>query len=201
MESEFSAAVASWNAFYGAVAGVAATLVGLLFVSLALNPAVMGDDAPAGLRIWAAQSFHSFLMALVVSLVALIPGDTPEIIAITLVIIGVTGALRVVRDALQARLDPDPEWRTHQALMRFLSPALAYGICLWAAADVWQGDADALGWLVAVVFLLTMSAASSSWELLKVVGRQNATRPATRGSDAAPYTRSVQASIRRDQDG
>lgn len=177
METEFSAAVESWGAFYGAVAGVAATLVGLLFVSLALNPAVMGDDAPAGLRVWAAQSFHSFLMVLVVALVALIPGDTPAVIAITLIITGVTGLVRVARDVQQVRTDPDPIWRTHHALVRFLAPALAYGICLWAAKEVWEGDADALGWLVAVVFLLTMSAASSSWELLKAVGRISAARP------------------------
>jgi hypothetical protein len=137
MESEFAAAVDTWNAFYSAVAGVAATLVGLLFVSLALNPAVMGEDAPAGLRVWAAESFHNFLIVLVVALVALIPGDTPEVFAITLVFVGVTGLVRVARDARLARSDPDPEWRTHHALMHFLSPALAYGICLWAGSWRW----------------------------------------------------------------
>ena len=73
MENEFAAAVDSWSAFYSAVAGAAGTLVGLLFVSLALNPTVMSDDRPAGMRIWAGQTFHSFLMVLVVALVALIP--------------------------------------------------------------------------------------------------------------------------------
>src|SRR3712207_3029792 len=43
----------AWHDFFTAVAGVAATLVGLLFVALALNPAVMADDAPTGLRTWA----------------------------------------------------------------------------------------------------------------------------------------------------
>jgi hypothetical protein len=124
-------------------------------------------------------------MVLVVSLVALIPGNTPKAFAIMLAITGVTGALRVVRDALRARSDPDPDWRTHHALMRFLSPVLAYGICLWAASEVWQGDADALGWLVAVVFLLTMSAASSSWDLLKAIGRPSGSQSDVRGPDGA----------------
>jgi hypothetical protein len=33
----------AWNAFYAAVAGIAVTLVGLLFVALALNPNLIGD--------------------------------------------------------------------------------------------------------------------------------------------------------------
>lgn len=170
MESEFAAAVDSWNAFYGAVAGAAATLVGLLFVSLALNPKVMGDDGPAGLRVWAGQTFHSFLMVLVVALVALIPGETPQAMAYTLVVVGATGLVRVASDARKARTDPNPEWRTRQALLRFLSPTLAYLLSLWAAQQVWSGDPDALGWMVAIVFLLTISAVASSWDLLKAMG-------------------------------
>src|SRR5690242_11083074 len=73
MDAGFASAVAEWHDFYAAVAGVSATLVGLLFVSLAINPLVMGDRRPAGLRTWAGQTFHNFLVVLTVSLVALIP--------------------------------------------------------------------------------------------------------------------------------
>ena len=76
MDDRF-AALAEWHDFFAAVAGVAATLVGLLFVALALNPAVMADDGPAGLRTWAGQTFHSFLMVLVIALVVLIPDTGP----------------------------------------------------------------------------------------------------------------------------
>jgi hypothetical protein len=108
MESEFAAAVDSWNAFYSAVAGTAATLVGLHFVSLALNPTVMGDERPAGPRVWAGQTVHNFLMVLVMALVALIPGETPEAMAITVGNVGGTGLFRVASNALKARTDPDP---------------------------------------------------------------------------------------------
>lgn len=170
MNSSFAEAVDAWGPFFSAVAGAAATLVGLLFVALALNPTVMADSGPAGLRVWAGQSFHSFLMVLVVSLVALIPDETPVAIAITLGIVGTTGFLGVVRSVRRARTDPDPDWHTRHALLRFLSPALAYLVCLWAAAEAWQGDPDALNWIVAVVFLLTLSASARSWDLLKAMG-------------------------------
>jgi hypothetical protein len=38
--------------------------------------------------------------------------------------------------------------------------------------QIWGGDPDALTWLVAVVFLLTMSGAAASWDLLKAVGKR-----------------------------
>ena len=38
MGSDFGETLAAWNGFYGSVAAVAATLIGLLFVALALNP-------------------------------------------------------------------------------------------------------------------------------------------------------------------
>jgi hypothetical protein len=66
------AALTAWHDFFAAVAGVSATLVGLLFIALALNPAVMADDGPAGLRTWAGHNFHSFLLVLVIALVVLI---------------------------------------------------------------------------------------------------------------------------------
>ena len=46
MDDRF-AALAAWHDLFAVVAGAAATLVGLVFVALALNPAVMADDAPA----------------------------------------------------------------------------------------------------------------------------------------------------------
>jgi hypothetical protein len=175
MESDFAAALAEWHDFYAAVAGIAATLVGLLFVALGLNPRIMADDGPAGMRLWSALTFHSFLIVLVVALIALIPGDSRETIAITLLIVGLQGIIRVVTDLRRSRADTDPRWTGRSALIRSLSPAIAYAICLWLAVDFWQGDSDALNWLVIVVFLLLINAASSCWDLLKAVGEQHKT--------------------------
>ena len=66
MEDRF-ATLTAWHDFFAAVAGVSATLVGLLFVALALNPAVMADDGLAGLGTWAGQTFHNFLIVLAVA--------------------------------------------------------------------------------------------------------------------------------------
>ena len=162
----------AWHDFFAAVAGVTATLVGLLFVALALNPGLLGSRGAAGLQTWAAQSFHSFLVVLVFSLVALIPEGAATGLAGTLLIVSGFSLVRVFRDVARVRRDPAPEWHGRAALARFVSPIVAHALAVWVGWQLLFGDADAIGWLVAVVFFLLMSAASSCWDLLREIGEQ-----------------------------
>ncbi len=132
----------------------------------------MADSGPSGLRVWSGQTFHNFLVVLVVGLIALIPDDSRMTLVITLAIVGVQGIIRVALDLRQTIRDPDPHWSGLPALTRFVSPTIAYLLCLWLTQAIWRGDIEALGWLVAVVFLLMMSAASNCWDLLKAIGGQ-----------------------------
>jgi hypothetical protein len=168
----FAEQIPSWHEFFAAVSGLSATLSGLLFVGLGLNPRILAAAGPVGMRVLAAQTFHNFLVVLVIALIALIPDDTAHSLAVTLLIVGVQGVLRVPLDLRQARTDPDPQWRALQSLARYVAPALAYAICLWLVIDLWDGYTEALGGLVAIVVLLLMSAALNCWDLLKAIGNQ-----------------------------
>ncbi|MGI9253155.1 MAG: hypothetical protein ACR2J8_05380 [Thermomicrobiales bacterium] len=158
-----------WHDFYAAVAGISATLIGLLFVGLALNPAIMADRSPAGLRTWAGQTFHSFLMVLTIGLLALIPGPGPHSFGLPLVIVAGLGLFRLLRDAARARHDPDPAWRG-RLLMRFAVPLAGYATALWVGIAALRGDPSAVRWLVASIFLLMMNATENCWDLLKEIG-------------------------------
>ena len=169
MDDRF-AALAEWHDFFAAVAGVAATLVGLLFVALALNPRIMADASPAGLRIWAAQTFHDFLTVLVVALIVLIPDAEAVGLGVPLLLLGFWGVARVIWAARRVHSDPVPEWHGRRVLGRFASPLVGYAIAVWVGVQVLGGDADAIGWLVATVFFLMVSAASNCWDLLREIG-------------------------------
>jgi hypothetical protein len=171
--------LAAWHDFFAAVAGVAATLVGLLFVALALNPAVMADEGPAGLRTWAGQTFNSFLMVLVFALIVLIPDTGPVGLGLPLAILAGWGVARVIGDMRRVRSDPAPEWHGRQVLSRFAMPLAGYTIALWVGIQSLRGDADAVGWLVATVFFLMMSATSNCWDLLREIGDRHG--PGTTG--------------------
>jgi hypothetical protein len=170
MDGDFGAALNEWHELFAAVAGVSGTLVGLLFVALGLNPRIMADDSPAGLRVWSGLTFHNFLALLAIGLAGLAPSDDGGTLAGTVTVLGVTGIYRVGRDFTRARTDPDPSWRGMSALLRFAAPAIAYVFCLVLAYGIWRQDADALNWFIPIMFLLTIGAASSCWDLLKAVG-------------------------------
>jgi hypothetical protein len=177
MDDRF-AALTEWHDFFAAVAGVAATLVGLLFVALALNPAVMAGHGPAGLRTWAGQTFHSFLMVLVFALVILIPDADSLGLGLPLLVLGIWGVVRVILDARRVHSDPAPEWHGRPVLTRFASPLAGYAIAIWVGTQILRGDADAVGWLVGTVFFLMMSAAGNCWDLLREIGDRHPSGPA-----------------------
>ncbi|HEX5498416.1 MAG TPA: hypothetical protein VFX03_04280 [Thermomicrobiales bacterium] len=170
MDAEFASALAQWHDFFAAVAGVSATLVGLLFVALALNPLIMSDHRPAGLRTWAGLTFHNFLMVLTVALLALTPEQSIVSFTVTLLVIGGLGVARVVSDARRTRTDPNPEWQRRSALIRFAAPLAGYLSCIWAGIGIWRGEPEDLNWLISFVFFLLFSAAGSCWDVLKAIG-------------------------------
>jgi hypothetical protein len=169
MDGDFGTALAAWDALFSAVAGVSATLIGLLFVALGLNPRIMADDGPTGLRVWSSHTFHSFLVLLILGIAGLVPASSRETLAVTLTILAAQGIVRVIVDTRRISHDPDRRWSGRHALLRFVAPGLAYVAMALAAFGVWHSDPDALGWLIAVVFLLTTSALASCWEILKAV--------------------------------
>ena len=109
-------------------------------------------------------------MVLVIALVVLIPETGPLGLGLPLLILGIWGVARVVADVRLVRSDPAPEWHGRPVLTRFASPLVAYVIAVWVGAQTLQGDADAVGWLVATVFFLMMSAAGNCWDLLREIG-------------------------------
>ena len=76
----------------------------------------------------------------------------------------------IVRAALGVRRDPAPEWHGWRALTRFASPAAAYAIAIWVGVRLLGGDDEAIGLLVAVIFLLMISATADCWDLLRDFG-------------------------------
>ena len=107
---------------------------------------------------------------LAVALVALVPDIGPVGLGLPLLILSGWGVARVVGDARRVRRDPAPEWRGRLVLTRFAGPLAGYAATLWVGTQAVRGDVEAVGWLVATVFLLTMSAAGSCWDLLPESG-------------------------------
>jgi hypothetical protein len=84
----FSKIIDSWHDFYLMIGTAAATLLGLLFVSLSLNVDIISREENDDLRVLAAQSFINFLCTLMFSVVFLIPNQVPPGLGLPLLGIG-----------------------------------------------------------------------------------------------------------------
>lgn len=66
-------AIAKWTSFFSTLAGVSATLAGLLFVSVSLRHRILNTPEFAAVKRLALHTFRSFLFLVVLSMTFLIP--------------------------------------------------------------------------------------------------------------------------------
>jgi hypothetical protein len=84
----------TYDAYFGACATVAGTLIGLLFVAISVSPHKdFGSRAPLSFQIQSAVAITTLTNALVIALLALLPGDNLGIPAVTLAGVGASSAI------------------------------------------------------------------------------------------------------------
>ncbi len=179
MEGSFSQVLEPWRDYYTLAGTAAATFMGLLFVSVSLNPRIMADDGPQGLRAWAGGTMSNLIALLILSLFCMMPDLDNRTFGTALLITGGQGIVRGgwrLRDILRDRTR-DSAWSLPTIVWRGVVPLLAYVIAIYVAFDVYNGSEGSLDLLVIVAFLLVSSGAGAAWELLKVLGNRDASDP------------------------
>ena len=171
LETTFGDQLQPWHDFYELTGTAAATLMGLLFVALSLNPAVMADGGPVGLRAWADQTMSNLIALLIVALFCLMPDLDHPTLAIALVAVGLQG---LVRGALRlaTALGAHEPGGLGDLLWRLLLPVSAYAVVIAIGIALLFGAVEWVDWLVIAVFLLVSSAAGATWALLLEMGRR-----------------------------
>ncbi len=154
-------------AFFGACAAVAGTLIGLLFVAISVSPHKnVGMRAPLAFQIQAGAAFTALTPALVVSLFALLPGQSLGIIAVITAVGGLSPTIGMTVLS----------WRGHAGRRELAGliviPALGalYTWQLINGADLIRhhGDLNAIqsqGIMVVIFFLIAIARA---WRLIGV---------------------------------
>lgn len=152
--------------FFAAAAGVAGTLIGLLFVAVSIaGEHLTGESGTEAHRVRGGASFIAFINALCVSLVALIPGN---IVGWTALVVAVLGLLFVAGSCVTLVLDRDVRWGELPRLMwlalltAVFAVELACGLGLISDAR----DTGALNTLSVVVVVCFLIGISRAWELV-----------------------------------
>jgi hypothetical protein len=162
----FSLVIAGWHDFYIMTGTAAATLMGLLFVSLSLNVDIITRDENDDLRILASQSFVNFLCVLMFSVVFLIPSQVPAGLGLPLLGIGGFGLYYTLSRYLHTRKNLPRSWGKRSLTMRFVLPIICYATLSIIAISVLMSMTDGLYWLVPVMILLIINTSINAWDLL-----------------------------------
>ncbi|MFN8124913.1 MAG: hypothetical protein U0R64_00155 [Candidatus Nanopelagicales bacterium] len=165
----FDRALDEWQPVFVLIGGMAATLTGLLFVAVSLGVrTIMSDDHPQ-LRSSAIRTFNQFLLIMEVSIVALIPRQTPltlgaSIAVLALLAVGIT--VWTSRDVLTKGVD---HGRRSAVTANVMS-----GLMVLVGIMIAVVGANAMFVLLSLVIAILISSVFEAWYLLVQLGQDEA---------------------------
>jgi hypothetical protein len=164
----------AWVEFGVAVAGAAAVLTGLVFVSVSIN--LERVLQVPGLPDRAGESVLMFLAVLIYSLFLLVPGQSTTALGIELLVTGLIFAAILVLVAALGFRRPTRQpvsWRITRVVAALGSslPAVVAGVTLIAEAG------GGLYWLFAAIVLALLAGVGNAWVLLVEIVRDERYRP------------------------
>ena len=152
--------------FFVASTGASDTLIGLLFVAIAVEPgSIVGEESRVETRSRASSAFVALLNVFFVSLAGTVPPTNVGVVAASLAVVGIVDTLGIGLSLLEERSAVEAG-RSSALLM--VGSLIIYAVELWYAwrVSVDQGNADALYGLVYVLFVVYGVALGRAWELL-----------------------------------
>lgn len=166
MDTAFADQVLRWHTFAGTAAAAAATLVGLLFVSMSLRSQLATGDYALERAVWSlgTSALVCFLDVLLVGLVVLIPAQNPIGLGGPLLALAALSIAATLLGARATRAVPGlarrHRWSTGPSLV-------CYGIQGGLAVALATGGAEWLPCLAVLAGALLLNASFMAWEVLR----------------------------------
>ncbi len=162
---DFNERILLWQPFFITVATVAATLVGLLFVSLSINRDTITSESNRHLLRLARRSFSDFIFVLLIALFFLIPLQSGHTLGIELVVIGIFRVRLLFR---QIKTSGGGQKADALDLAReYVLPVLSTAGLLVAGLGLYEESIKAVYYFVVPVnAILLITACSNAWLLL-----------------------------------
>jgi hypothetical protein len=169
MTDVFNEALHGWQNFYFMVGGVAATLLGLMFVALSMGTHLVTDEVRQEIDTFTSPSIFYFVSVLLLACVMLVPMISAVVLGMLLLLGGVSGlawtAPRVRLLILAARKHQDFE--VSDWLGQIILPGLTYPLILIAAlCFVVNEPFVAFGGVWLATISLLVCAISNTWSLV-----------------------------------
>ncbi|HEX4302809.1 MAG TPA: hypothetical protein VHZ78_08445 [Rhizomicrobium sp.] len=167
----------TWTTFYEMLGGAAATLLGLLFVSVSLNAEAILGAAHQHTKRLAEQAFQNYLCVLLISLLVCFPGMRPASLGQS--VLWTTGiwAFWVVSRIYLVLTGPVADESRIRSLRRYITTFIGFGALICGGVMLLLGQGDYTDFIGIGAILLLISATVVSWELLiRIAERRYAPR-------------------------
>jgi hypothetical protein len=155
----------AWHDFYVLVGTASATLVGLMFVTATIGAQVFTEKNRAGMRAFLSPTVAHFSAVLFISIVAAIPSQTWQTLAVVLGASGLCGIAYSARVWVQLfvrrRFDVDVIDRVFYALL----PVLGYLLILMCVYLLLKQSALGLDLLAAALITLLLAGIRNAWDM------------------------------------
>jgi hypothetical protein len=161
-----------WAGFYELLGGAAATLLGLLFVSVSLNAETILGPAHRHSKRLAEQAFQNYLCVLVISLLVCFPGMSLSALGLSILGTTVMWGLWVLWRMYQVVSGPRPSESRFRSLRRYTTTFVGFSLLLYAGIRMLAAHDDETDTIAIGVLLLLISATVVSWELLIKVAEE-----------------------------
>jgi hypothetical protein len=165
------APVQGWFGFYSVIGGLAATLLGLLFVVISINARAVLGEGHEGSKLIAEQAFQNYMAVIMVALLAIFP--TFDTATFGQVALGCTAlwAVWVIVRLYLAMTRPHESGSRLSTVRRQLSSFIGFGMLVYAAVRMALHGEDSHNLFAIATIVLLFSATLVSWELLRKLAR------------------------------
>jgi hypothetical protein len=178
-----------WHEFYALLGTAAAALVALLFVAMSIGATVLNPARAGATRTFLSPVVFHYTSVLFVSLIVLIPIQTPMSLGVTVGIVAATGFVYSI--VILARLIRDDVADLADHFGYGASPVLAYAAALAAAWLLAAQSGIGAAILAGALLLLLVVNIRNAWDLTLAFARRQAelsrqVHPPENGSSQPP---------------
>jgi hypothetical protein len=168
----FTQTFAAWQTFFITLAGIGATLAGLLFVAISLHPANQDEGAKTNLRRLAEHTFADLVQVLFIGVCFAAPGEMPVFYAIASLAIVSLGSRDPARRLWEALNDRAHSTHREHFIRRVGLSLLGRGLLLIGGIMLYfqhstgaQVEGDMM-WFFSGSLILLISAMRNAWFLV-----------------------------------
>jgi hypothetical protein len=155
-----------WQPFFGAVAGVAATFAGLLFVSLSINrERITAQQNRILLRV-ARRTFGDLMFTLFISLVFLLPTHDSTTLGVPLFILATCRCWLLARSFYRSAREIPQKTTGFGGVREYVSQIISLLGLVAATIEIYRGKLLFAYLLVPVIAFLLLNASMNAWSLL-----------------------------------